>query len=159
MKITIYCIGKLKEDYWKSAIAEYSKRISAYAELDIVEFPDIAIPASASTAIEEDIKNKECAKILAKLKPNDYVIALDLNKKEYDSVAFAAHLDEAFARGGASINFVIGGSLGLSDDLKKRANESLSFGKMTFPHQLARVMLLEQLYRAFRINRGEPYHK
>lgn len=159
MKITLYCIGKLKEDYWRSAIAEYSKRIGGYCDLEIVEFPDLPTPAGASIAIEEEVKNKECARIVAKLKPGEYLIALDLGKKEYDSVEFASHLESSFQKGGANISFVIGGSLGLSDELKKRANESISFGKMTFPHQLARVMLLEQIYRAFKINRGEPYHK
>lgn len=159
MKITIYCIGKLKEEYWKCAIAEYSKRISGYCDIEIVEFPDLPTPAGASSAIEEEVKNKECARIVAKLKQGEYLIALDLGKKEYDSVEFAGHLESAFQKGGANISFVIGGSLGLSDELKKRANESVSFGKMTFPHQLARVMLLEQIYRAFKINRGEPYHK
>ncbi|MCR5491275.1 MAG: 23S rRNA (pseudouridine(1915)-N(3))-methyltransferase RlmH [Bacilli bacterium] len=159
MKITVYCIGKLKEDYWKSAIAEYAKRIKAYSDLEIIEFPDLPTPASSSPAIEEDIKNKECVRIIAKLKPSEYLIALDLNKKEYDSPSFASHIDSCLEKAGANVSFVIGGSLGLSDDLKLRANESISFGKMTFPHQLARVMLLEQIYRAFKINRHEPYHK
>ena len=108
---------------------------------------------------EKETKEKEGQRVLAKIKPGDYVISLDLNQKEYDSVSFSRHLEEAFVRGGSSLVFLIGGSLGLSKSLKARANDSFSFGPMTFPHQLARVMLLEQLYRAFRIQNGQPYHK
>ena len=159
MRISIYCIGKLKESYWREAIAEYSKRIQGYAKLEIYEFPDCPTPEKASISVEEEIKNKEGEKILEKLRPSDFVVSLDLNQKEYDSLSFSDQLESWFRQGGSSICFLIGGSLGLSGALKKRASASFSFGKMTFPHQLARVMLLEQLYRAFRIAHHEPYHK
>lgn len=159
MKITIFCIGALKEGYWKDACQEYLKRLQPYAKTTIEELPDFPTKEGASSKEEEEVKKKECDRILAKLKPSDYLIALDLNKKEYDSPSFAEHLQKKFEENGASLYFVIGGSLGLSDELKARANESICFGKMTFPHQLARVMLLEQLYRAFRILNHQPYHK
>lgn len=159
MKITVYCIGKLKESYWADAVKEYSKRIQGYSKLEIVELPDFPTPEKASPAIEEEIKEKEGKKVLEKLRPGDFVVALDLNRKEYDSPSFAQEMESWFRQGGSSICFLIGGSLGLSDSLKKRANAFFSFGKMTFPHQLARVMLLEQLYRGFRIAHNEPYHK
>lgn len=159
MKITIYAIGFLKESYWKEAVLEYRKRLSAYCQLEIVEIPDVACKQDASAKEEEEVKRKEGEKVLARLKGGDYLIALDLRGKQFDSPSFAKHLEEKFALAGANLHFVIGGSLGLSKELLERANESICFGAMTFPHQLARVMLLEQLYRAFRINRGEPYHK
>ena len=159
MRIAVYCIGSLKENYWKEACAEYGERIQPYAKLTIEEFPDLPTKEGASVSEAEETKEKEGQRVLAKIKPGDYVISLDLNQKEYDSVSFSRHLGEAFVRGGSSLVFLIGGSLGLSKSLKARANESFSFGPMTFPHQLARVMLLEQLYRAFRIQNGQPYHK
>ena len=159
MKITVYCIGKLKESYFVSAVEEYRKRISAYAKIDIVEFPDIPIPQKASLAIEEEVKTKECARILEKVKKGEYLIGLDLNKKEPTSEEFASLLDSSLVKGGSNVSFVIGGSLGLSDALKARCDEFVCFGKMTFPHQLARIMLLEQIYRGFKILKGEPYHK
>ncbi|MCQ2742019.1 MAG: 23S rRNA (pseudouridine(1915)-N(3))-methyltransferase RlmH [Bacilli bacterium] len=159
MKITIYCVGHLKESYWKEAIAEYSKRISAYSSIEVVEVDDVPYKEGSPESILEATKNKEGAKIMAKLKPSDYVCALDLNKKEYDSVTFSNHLQEMMVRGGSNVVFMIGGSLGLSDELKARANESITFSKMTLPHQLCRVVLLEQIYRAFKISHHEPYHK
>ena len=159
MKITVFAIGYLKESYWKDAVMEYSKRLGAYCQLEIVEIPDVPCKQGASGKEEEEVKRKEGEKVLARLKPNDYLIALDLKGKQYDSPAFAEHLEEKLTQAGASLNFVLGGSLGLSQELLSRANESVCFGAMTFPHQLARVMLLEQIYRAFRILRGEPYHK
>ncbi len=159
MKITLYCVGSLKESYWKDAIAEYKKRLGAYCDFSIVEAPDVPCKEKASEKEMEEVKRRECERILSSLKPNDYLIALDIGGKQYDSVELAHHLDQAMVRNGASLSFVIGGSLGLSQEMKNRANEALSFGKGTFPHQLARVMLLEQLYRSFRILRGEPYHK
>ena len=159
MKVTIYCIGKLKESYWKQAEEEYAKRLKGYVDLEIVELPDFPIPMNASATEEEEIRQKECGRVLMKLKPSDYLIALDLGKKEYDSPSFASVIEKSFVRGGSSIHFVIGGSLGLSKEIKARANESISFSPMTFPHQLARIMLLEQLYRSFRILHHEPYHK
>jgi 23S rRNA (pseudouridine1915-N3)-methyltransferase len=159
MKITIYCVGTLKEVYWRAAVDEYVKRLTPYTHISIVEVPDIAYKEGAGTAIETKVKDEECAKFLNKIKPGDYVCALDLNQKEYDSVAFSEHLQDMAVRGGSSISFLIGGSLGLSDAAKKRANESISFSQMTFTHQMSRVILLEQLYRAFKIAHHEPYHK
>ena len=159
MKITVYCVGSLKESYWRDAVSEYAKRLGAYVQLNIVEVPDAPCKEKATLKEIEDVKNKECEKILAKVRPNDYLIALDLHGKQYESVALAEHLNEKLVQNGASLSFVIGGSNGLSSALLARANESLCFGLGTFPHQLARVMLLEQLYRSFKILRGEPYHK
>lgn len=159
MKITIYCIGYLKESYWKAACEEYLKRLKPYADVSIVECPDFPCPEKSSSSEEEAIKKKEGQKVLDKLSPSDYLIALDLHHPECDSPAFATKMEKAFVKGGSKISFVIGGSLGLSDELKKRANEFLTFGEMTFPHSLARVMLLEQIYRGFRILNHEPYHK
>ena len=159
MRITVVCVGKIKEKFYTQAVDEYSKRLSRYCKLDIVELPDEKTPDNASDVVNEQIKNKEGERILEKLRPSDFVVSLDLNQKEYDSLSFSDQLESWFRQGGSSICFLIGGSLGLSGALKKRANASFSFGKMTFPHQLARVMLLEQLYRAFRIAHHEPYHK
>lgn len=159
MNIRVICIGSLKEAYWKSACEEYLSRIKPYADIEVIECPDFPSKENAGEAMEEQVKEKEAARVLKYLKPQDYVIALDLNKKEYTSPEFASHLEQCFVRGGSSITFLIGGSLGLADSLKSRANESVTFGKMTFPHQLSRVMLLEQIYRAFRILHHEPYHK
>ena len=114
MRIAVYCIGSLKENYWKEACAEYGKRIQPYAKLTIEEFPDLPTKEGASASEEEETKEKEGQRVLAKIKPGDYVISLDLNQKEYDSVSFSRHLEEAFVRGGSSLVFLIGGSLGLS---------------------------------------------
>jgi 23S rRNA (pseudouridine1915-N3)-methyltransferase len=159
MKISVVCVGKLKETYWRDAISEYKKRIEGYAKVEIIEVNDLPTPEKASQAVIEDIKSKEGRMILSKIKPGDFVIALDLNQKEYTSEEFSASLEKWLVRGGSEASFLIGGSLGLSDECKKRADVSVSFGKLTYPHQLARVMLLEQLYRAFRIAHHEPYHK
>ncbi len=159
MKINVYCVGKLKENYWREAVAEYKKRIEGFAKVDIIEVSDFPTPEKASLAMEEEIKSKEGKKMLEKIKPGDFVVALDLNQKEYTSEEFSAQMEKWLVAGGSSISFLIGGSLGLSDECKKRANVSVCFGKMTFPHQLARVMLLEQIYRSFKIARHEPYHK
>ena len=155
MNIKVIVIGSLKEQYWKAACEEYLTRIKPYSNIEVVECPDFP----NKDGLEEQIKEKEAERVLKSLKPSDYVVALDLNKKEYTSEEFASFLEEGFVKGGASITFLIGGSLGLSESLKKRANSNVCFGKMTFPHQLARVMLLEQIYRAFRILHHEPYHK
>ncbi len=159
MKINVYCVGKLKEAYWKDAVSEYKKRIEGYAKLEIIEANDFATPEKASASIEEEIKNKEGRKMLEKIKSGDFVIALDLNQKEYTSEEFSSQMEKWLVAGGSSVSFLIGGSLGLSEECKKRANVSVCFGKMTFPHQLARVMLLEQIYRSFKIAHHEPYHK
>lgn len=159
MKISLICVGKLKEPYWRDAVNEYRKRIEGYAKVEIIEVNDLPTPEKASQAVIEDIKNKEGRAILSKIKPGDFVISMDLNQKEYTSEEFSASLEKWLVRGGSEVSFLIGGSLGLSDECKKRADVSVSFGKFTYPHQLARVMLLEQLYRAFRIAHHEPYHK
>lgn len=159
MNIRLIVIGSLKENYWKQACEEYLMRLRPYAHVEIIECPDFPSKEDASLAMEEQVKEKEAVKVLKLLKSSDYVIALDLNKKEYTSPEFASYLEKSLERGGASITFLIGGSLGLADSLKARSNDAISFGKMTFPHQLARVLLLEQLYRAFRIIHHEPYHK
>ena len=159
MKITLYCFGKLKESFWKEAVEDYSKRIAPYAKLEVVEFPDEPIADNPSLAQIEEVKNKEGKKLLAKLDRSAYLVIFDGGGKNLDSISLSSFLDKAFLFGGSHVNFVIGGSLGLSDEVKKRANASLSFGAMTFPHNLARVMALEAIYRCFKILHNEPYHK
>ncbi|PWA06623.1 23S rRNA (pseudouridine(1915)-N(3))-methyltransferase RlmH [Pueribacillus theae] len=159
MNITIIAVGKLKEKYLQQAVAEYSKRISSYAKLTIMEIPDEKAPEHLSKTEEESVKRAEGERILAKVPADAYVIALAIEGKNPSSEQFAANLEKLATYGNSKLVFIIGGSLGLSDNVLKRANELLSFSKMTFPHQLMRVVLLEQVYRAFRIMRGEPYHK
>lgn len=159
MKIEIICVGKLKEKYLVQAIQEYSKRLSRYCKLNIIELLDEKTPDNASPKEELIIKNKEGEKILAKISDSAYVVALDLAGKMISSEELATFMADLGVRGNSHIVFLIGGSLGLSDEVKKRANYKLCFSKMTFPHQLFRVMLLEQIYRGFRINNNEPYHK
>ncbi|MBD8071599.1 23S rRNA (pseudouridine(1915)-N(3))-methyltransferase RlmH [Bacillus sp. PS06] len=159
MNITIFSIGKLKEKYLKQGIDEYLKRLSAYAKVEVVELPDEKAPETLSDIEMEQIKQKEGDRILAKLSDDTHVIALAIEGKMKSSEQLAADLDKLATYGKSKIAFIIGGSLGLSSDVMKRANDTLSFSKMTFPHQLMRLILVEQVYRAFRINRGEPYHK
>jgi len=159
MNIKIYCVGHLKESYWKDACSEYLKRISKYAKVEIIEVDDVPAKEGLSEANQERIKQEECGKILAKLKQNDYICALDLNKKELSSEEFSEKLIEMLQESKSNLSFVIGGSLGLSLEMKKRANNAVTFSKMTFPHQLCRVVLLEQIYRGFKIYKNEPYHK
>lgn len=159
MNITIYCVGKIKEKYFTDAIKEYSKRLSRYAKLSIVEVADEPTPDNASPAQEDQIREKEGKRLLSKIGTNDYCIALAINGTKFSSESFAKKIDQLGLSGKSSIGFVIGGSLGLSDEVLSRANEKMSFSDMTFPHQLMRVILLEQTYRAFRILRNEPYHK
>lgn len=159
MNITIITVGKIKEKYLRDAIDEYSKRLSRYCKLDIVELPDEKTPDNASEKEELIIKDKEGDLILSKVKDNAYVIALDLKGKQLTSEELATFMDDCAIRGDSNLTFVIGGSLGISKKVLSRANYKLCFSKMTFPHQLFRVMLLEQIYRGFRINKGEPYHK
>ncbi|MGG7165625.1 23S rRNA (pseudouridine(1915)-N(3))-methyltransferase RlmH [Clostridium ihumii] len=159
MNITVVSVGKLKEKYLKLAIDEYSKRLSRYCKLDIVELPDEKTPDNASEKEELAIKDKEGQNILKHIKENSFVIALDLKGEMITSEGLAKYIKDLGVRGNSNIVFVIGGSLGLSSDVIKRANYKLCFSKMTFPHQLFRVMLLEQIYRAYRINNNEPYHK
>ncbi|CUP79276.1 MAG: 23S rRNA (pseudouridine(1915)-N(3))-methyltransferase RlmH [Clostridium baratii] len=159
MNITLVTVGKLKEKYLKQAIDEYSKRLSRYCKLDIIELPDEKTPDNASEKEEAQIKEKEGRAILSKIKDNSYVVAMDLKGKQLTSEELSSFVERCGVKGNSNIVFVIGGSLGLSDEVIKRADYKLCFSKMTFPHQLFRVMLLEQVYRAFRIMKNEPYHK
>lgn len=159
MKIDIVCVGKLKEKYLVGAITEYSKRLSRYCKLNIIELSDEKTPDNASEKEELLIKGKEGEKILAQIKDTAYVVALDLKGSMITSEELAGFISDCGVRGNSHIIFVIGGSLGLSEEVLRRANYKLCFSKMTFPHQLFRVMLLEQIYRGYRIINGEPYHK
>lgn len=159
MKVTIISVGKIKEAFYRDAIAEYSKRLSAYCRLEIREVSDEKTPDGASKEMERQILDKEGKRILKALDETGYVIALAIEGKQYDSVAFAKHMEELAVTGKSHIQFVIGGSLGLSGEVLSKADERLSFSLMTFPHQLMRVVLLEQIYRGFRINNNAPYHK
>ena len=159
MNITLVTVGKLKEKYLKQAIDEYSKRLGRYCKLDIIELADEKTPDNASEREEQQIKEKEGRAILSKIKDTSYVVAMDLNGKQITSEEFSGFIERCGVTGNSNIVFVIGGSLGLSDEVKKRADYKLCFSKMTFPHQLFRVMLLEQIYRGFRIINNEPYHK
>ena len=159
MNIRIICIGKLKESYWRDAVTEYSKRLSSYCDLEIVELKEARLPANAGFAEEEQVKLTEGRDILSKIDKNDFVISLEIKGKSQSSEAFAAKLKYLALSGKSTIDFVIGGSLGLSSEVSARADMKLSFSDMTFPHQMIRVILLEQIYRAFKINKNEPYHK
>ncbi|MGJ7920635.1 23S rRNA (pseudouridine(1915)-N(3))-methyltransferase RlmH [Neobacillus sp. LXY-4] len=159
MNIAIVTVGKLKEKYLKQGIDEFVKRMSGYAKLDMIEVADEKAPEVLSAAEMEQVKQKEGERILSKISQDTYVIALAINGKMKSSEELASDLDKLATYGKSKIAFVIGGSLGLSDEVLSRANEKLSFSKMTFPHQMMRLILVEQIYRAFRINRGEPYHK
>lgn len=159
MKITVICVGKIKEKYLKDAVAEYSKRLSRYCKLDILETADEKTPDNSSETEDRAIRQKEGERILKLIRPGSYVIALAIDGKQLSSETFADKLETLGVQGTSDITFVIGGSIGLSDEVLSRADYKLSFSKMTFPHQLMRVILLEQVYRAYRIMQGEPYHK
>ena len=159
MNITLVTVGKIKEKYFRDAIAEYQKRLSRYCKLDIVEVADEKTPDRASEVLENQIKQKEAERILKNIREDAYCIALTIDGKKRDSVNFAEHMEQLGLMGKSNIVFVIGGSLGLHESVVKRADEKLSFSDMTFPHQLMRVILLEQIYRCYRIMNGEPYHK
>ncbi len=159
MNITIVCVGKIKEKYLKSAIDEYTKRLSRYCKLNIVELSDEKTPDNASEKEELLIKEKEGEAILKNIKDNMFLIALELKGAMMSSEELSNYIKDLGIRGESNIAFVIGGSLGLSKAVLERANYKLCFSKMTFPHQLFRVMLLEQVYRGFRIISNEPYHK
>lgn len=158
LNIRIICVGKFKEKYWEAASAEYMKRLGAYCNASVIEVKEEKLPAHASRADEENVIIKEGKSILDKIVSGDYVIALDIGGKELSSEDLAAKIAETSFTS-STIDFVIGGSLGLSKDVKSRAALRLSFGRITLPHQLARIVLLEQIYRAFKINAGETYHK
>ncbi len=159
MKIRIFAIGKIKEKYLKEGINEYLLRIRPYSNIEIVEVNDEPINDNPNNSDIEKAKNAEGQRVLKLLKPNDYLVGLDLNKKQPTSEEFAKYLEDKLVQSGSNLNFVIGGSYGLSDELKKRCNDSLSLSNMTFLHQMTRLILLEQIYRAFKINRNETYHK
>lgn len=159
MNIQIVAVGKLKERYLLQGIDEYAKRLSAYAKLDIVEVAEEQARDPVSETEADLIKDKEGERILKRIHPDSYVIALAINGKPMSSEQLAAHLDRLGTYGTSRITFLIGGSYGLSEKVLCRADLLLSFSKMTFPHQLMRLILLEQIYRAFKINRGETYHK
>ncbi len=159
MNITILAVGRLKEKYWQDALGEYLKRLSAYAKVNVIEVVDENTPEEASLAIRERIKNREGQQLLKHIKPGTFLVALDRRGKDMSSRGFAGYLAELSLQGNSHITLIIGGSLGLADSILKLAHLQLSFSRMTFPHQLMRVVLLEQIYRAFKINRGEPYHK
>ena len=159
MNITVICIGKLKEKYWTAAIDEYSKRLKGYCSLDIIELKEARLPDKAGPAEELAVKEAEGEEILKKIKDNQYVITLEVKGKMLSSEKLAEKMETLAIDGQSNVVFVIGGSLGLSTAVSKRANFKLSFSEMTFPHQMMRVILLEQVYRAFKINRNEAYHK
>ena len=159
MQIRIIAVGKLKEAYFSDAAAEYSKRIGRFTKVETVQIPDRRIPDRASVAQERQVLEQEGEDILAKIAPQDYVVALCVEGKKLDSPAFAEKLSALALSGKSTVTFVIGGSLGLSDTVKRRADLRLSFSDMTFPHQLMRVILLEQVYRAVKILANETYHK
>ena len=159
MNITLVTVGKIKEKYFRDAIAEYQKRLSKYCRLEIVEVADEKTPDKASETEEAQIRQREAARILKAVRDNAYCIALTIDGKKRDSVNLAAHIEQLGLSGKSNLVFVIGGSLGLHDSVVQRADETLSFSELTFPHQLMRVILLEQIYRCFRIINNEPYHK
>ncbi|API88279.1 23S rRNA (pseudouridine(1915)-N(3))-methyltransferase RlmH [Marinilactibacillus sp. 15R] len=159
MDITVISVGKLKEKYLINGIEEYAKRLSAYTKFKNIEVADEKAPESLSAAEMKQIKEKEGQRILAKIPDQAYVYSLAIKSKERTSENFANEIQQLMIHGNSSIVFVIGGSLGLSEEVLNRSDETISFGKMTYPHQLMRLILTEQIYRAFRIMRGEPYHK
>lgn len=159
MQIDIICVGKVKEQYLRDAIAEYSKRLGRYCKLNILEVADEKTPEHASEGVERQIKAKEGERIAKHIKPGAYVIALAIDGQQVTSEGFARKIDQLGIQGVSHIQFVIGGSIGMDDAILHQANYKLSFSKMTFPHQLMRVILLEQVYRAYKINAHEPYHK
>lgn len=159
MKITILCVGKIKEKYFTGAIEEYVKRLSRYCKLEMVEVADEKTPEGASIALEQQIKQKEGERLLKYIPEDAYVCVLAIEGKQLTSEQLSEKIGELGVRGVSHIVFIIGGSLGLWDVVIQKADFLLSFSKMTFPHQLMRVILLEQIYRGYRILQGEPYHK
>lgn len=159
MKITILCVGKIKERYFADGIREYAKRLSRYCKLEIVEVADERTPDSATEAEELRIKAKEGERLKKYIREDAYVIALAIEGEQLDSVELSKKIEKLGIQGASHIIFVIGGSLGLDASVLKQANERLSFSKLTFPHQMMRMILLEQIYRSYRIMKGEPYHK
>jgi len=159
VKITIVCVGKIKENFYRQAIDEYAKRLSKYCKFEIVEVADEKTPDKSSELQESQIKEKEADRILDRIKEDAYVFTLEIKGKRYTSEGFADCIQKAGLHGKSNLVFVIGGSLGLHEKVLKRSDQAISFSDMTFPHQLMRVILSEQIYRAYRIINGEPYHK
>ena len=159
MKITILCVGKIKEKFYRDALDEYTKRLSRYCKCNIVEVDDEECPEGASDVAQDAVRNKEGERIIKKIPGGAFVYALAINGKKYDSISFSEELNRLFVSGKSEICFIIGGSIGLSEEVLKRADAHLSFSDFTFPHQLMRVILAEQIYRSFRIMNHEPYHK
>ena len=159
MKISIICVGKIKESFYRQAIDEYAKRLSKYCKFEVIEVADEKTPDKASEIQETQIKEKEADRILDKIKEDAYVFTLEIKGKRFTSEGFAECIQNVTLRGKSHLAFVIGGSLGLHDKVLKRSDQAISFSDMTFPHQLMRVILSEQIYRAYRIINGEPYHK
>lgn len=159
MRVTIVCVGKLKEKYWRDAVAEYSKRLSRYMRLEIIELADEKAPETMSPAQEAEVKEKEGQRILRNVRDDAFAVVLAVEGKQLSSEELAEFMEKKGISGVSHIQFIIGGSLGLSPAVMQRADFALSFSKMTFPHQMMRVILLEQIYRAERIQRNEPYHK
>ncbi len=159
MKITVISVGKIKENYLNDGINEFKKRLSRYCTLDLIQVADEKCPETLSKSEKETIKNREGDKILSKIKENSFIITLEINGKMLSSEELASFIQKKMTTGSSHFTFIIGGSLGLSDNVKKKASLNLSFSKMTFPHQMMKMILLEQVYRAFRIIKNEPYHK
>lgn len=159
MKITLVCVGKIKESYFSDAVKEYAKRLSRYTKLEILEVADEKTPDGASCALEKQIREKEGERIAKYVKEDSYVVALAIEGKKLSSEKLADFMEKRMSLGNSHLTFVIGGSLGLDERILKKADFLLSFSDMTFPHQLMRVILLEQIYRGFRIINHEPYHK
>lgn len=159
MNIQIICIGKLKEKYWSEAVGEYTKRLSRYCSIEITELKEARLPANASPADEENVKLEEGKSILRAIKDDAFVITLEILGRQLSSTELADKIEELSLEGKSNLAFVIGGSLGLSGEVSRQSNFKLSFSKMTFPHQMMRVVLLEQIYRSFKIIKHETYHK
>ena len=159
MKITIIAVGKIKEKFYRDAVAEYEKRLGRYCKLEIIQVEDEKTPDKVGTSLTELVKQKEADRILKYIREDAYVVTLEIQGDMYDSEGFAGQIGKLATKGVSHIQFIIGGSLGLHEEVCKKAGQTVSFSKMTFPHQLMRVILLEQIYRAYRIINGEPYHK
>lgn len=159
LHIEIICIGKIKEKYLKDAISEYTKRLSKYCSLNITELPDMQVPNNLNDKISKNIKQTESNNILSHISKDSYVFCLDLKGKQYTSEEFSKKIDDIALNYNSNISFIIGGTLGMSDELLKKSDELICFSKMTFPHQLIRIFLLEQIFRAFKISNHETYHR
>ncbi len=159
MQIDIVTIGKIKENFIQKGLQEYQKRLASYAKISIIEVNDEKTPANASSAEEDGIRQKEGEKVLARIKQDSFIITLDIAGELLTSEKLADRIEKLMIGGRSHLTFIIGGSLGLSKEVTKKADMKLSFGRLTYPHQLMRLILLEQIYRCFRIIKGEPYHK